>query len=360
MINKIRKWLIYAKIEKTIKLAIAAIYSENFDFDEIKSRICHGSVENQLLGYIAIRKATSVAEPLKKSDIEVCVQEYHLSLSRKSTQNIFSEIIKKNRLISELRWMKMSLAIIRGKAAEQRNKYSIEGTIYALQRNARGPVCSDQKEKMTLASKKVEEASRKVREVEIKILKEKDYSEYKEYVKSINDDESEFATEMQELIVQENELEDELAQLDQKLYQLITGEKDKDTSVMSQEDFMALGFMYYDGEEVEQNYETAAKYIRTSALMGYSKAQHNMGMLYEEGEGVSLSYEEAAEWYRKASEQGYAPSHNNLGSLYETGKGVEQDLKYALELYNRAYQGGDENARDNYERLKIILLKAKT
>jgi hypothetical protein len=161
------------------------------------------------------------------------------------------------------------------------------------------------------------------------------------------------------LIVQENELEDELAQLDQKLNQLINGEKDKDTSVMSQEDFMALGFMYYDGEEVEQNYVTAAKYIRASALMGYSKAQHNLGMLYEEGEGVSQSYAEAAEWYRKASEKGYAPSQNNLGSLYETGKSVEQDLKYALELYKMASQGGDENARDNYERLKISMRKFK-
>jgi TPR repeat protein len=359
MIKEIKNWLIYSKMEKTIKLAITAIYSENFDFDKIKNRICQGGLENQLLGFIAIRKATSVVEPLKKSDVEECVQEYYLSLSRKSAQNIFSEIIKKNRLISELRWMKISLAIIRGKAAEQRNKYSIEGTIYALQRSARGPVCSEQKEEMKIASEKVEEASRKVREVEINILKERDHLEYKKYLKSINDDESDFAEEMQELIVQENELENELAQLDQKLNQLIDGEKNKDINVMSQEDFMALGFMYYDGEEVEQNYETAAKYIRTSALMGYSKAQHNMGMLYEEGEGVSQCYAEAAEWYRKASEQGYAPSLNNLGSLYATGKGVKQDLNYALELYNRASQGGDENARDNYERLKIRLRKAK-
>lgn len=359
MINEIKKWLIYSKVEKKIKLSIAAIYSENIDFDKIKNQICYGSLENQLLGYIAIRKATSLVEPLKKSDIEECVQEYHLSLSRKSPQNIFIEIINKNRLISELRWMKISLAIIRGKAAEQRNKYSIDGTIYALQRSARGPVCSEQKEKISLASKKVEEASRKVREEEINILKERNYLEYKKYVKSINDDESEFAAEMQELIVQENELEDELAQLDQKLNQLINGEKDKDASVMSQEDFMALGFMYYDGEEVEKNYVTAAKYIRASALMGYSKAQHNLGMLYEEGEGVSQSYAEAAEWYRKASEKGYAPSQNNLGSLYETGKGIEQDLKYALELYKMASQGGDENARDNYERLKISMRKVK-
>ena len=93
MINKIKNWLIYSKMEKTIKLAITAIYSENFDFDEIRIRICHGSVEHQLLGYIAIRKATSVVEPLKISDIDVCVQEYYLSLSRKSAQNIFSEIM---------------------------------------------------------------------------------------------------------------------------------------------------------------------------------------------------------------------------------------------------------------------------
>jgi len=55
-------------------------------------------------------------------------------------------------------------------------------------------------------------------------------------------------------------------------------------------------------------------------------AQYNLGFMYFNGQGVPQNYAEAARWYRKAAEQGDVDATRILGLAYYLGKGVPQDL----------------------------------
>ena len=54
-------------------------------------------------------------------------------------------------------------------------------------------------------------------------------------------------------------------------------------------------------------------------------AQFNMGYLYYIGKGVAQDYAEAAKWYRRAADQGHTSAQFNLGFLYKNGLGVPRD-----------------------------------
>ena len=86
-----------------------------------------------------------------------------------------------------------------------------------------------------------------------------------------------------------------------------------------------LGFMYYKGKGVPQNFAEAAKWYRKAAEQGYADAQVSLGLMYHDGEGVPQNFAEAAKWYRKAAEQGYADAQVLLGVMYYKGEGVPQD-----------------------------------
>ncbi|HIF03665.1 MAG TPA: sel1 repeat family protein, partial [Nitrospinaceae bacterium] len=86
-----------------------------------------------------------------------------------------------------------------------------------------------------------------------------------------------------------------------------------------------LGWMYYKGLGVDQDYKEAVKWFKKSAEQGYANAQYNLGVLYEDGQGVRKDYKQAFKWYRKAAEQGYANAQFNLGFMYDHGQGVRKD-----------------------------------
>jgi TPR repeat protein len=125
-----------------------------------------------------------------------------------------------------------------------------------------------------------------------------------------------------------------------------------------------LGFMYYKGEGVSQNYPEATKWLRKAAEQGHVKAQFLLssivakwlrkaadqgdgysqanlghmyyGGLYYGGLGVPQDYSEAAKWYRKAADQGIASAQTNLGAMYDKGEGVAQDYAEAAKWYRKA------------------------
>ena len=65
-----------------------------------------------------------------------------------------------------------------------------------------------------------------------------------------------------------------------------------------------LGRMYANGQGVEQDFETAAKYFRKAAEKGIHDAQYRLGRLYAAGRGVPVDYEYAYGWYSVASHLG--------------------------------------------------------
>ena len=91
----------------------------------------------------------------------------------------------------------------------------------------------------------------------------------------------------------------------------------------------ALGFMYTNGEGVQQDYTEAALWYRQAADQGYARAQSALGFLYNFGRGVPQDYVQAVKWYRKAAEQGDAFGQASLGFLYELGDGLPQNYVLA-------------------------------
>ena len=106
-----------------------------------------------------------------------------------------------------------------------------------------------------------------------------------------------------------------------------------------------LGWMYSNGDEVEQNYEEAAKWFLRAAGQGNADAQHILGRMYRNGQGVEKDDVEASKWYRKAAEQGNALAQYNLGVMYKNGQGVSQDYVEAIKWYRLAAEQGHAKAQ---------------
>lgn len=85
---------------------------------------------------------------------------------------------------------------------------------------------------------------------------------------------------------------------------------------------------------------------RLKAEKGNVVYQLAMGNCYMKGEGVEKDMSEAVEWYRKAADQGNAPAQYRLGKCYEKGNGVWRDERAAKELYNKAAEQGYAAAKD--------------
>src|SRR5487761_2494397 len=80
--------------------------------------------------------------------------------------------------------------------------------------------------------------------------------------------------------------------------------------------------------------------LRARAEKGDAAAQAYLGWCYYAGKGVAQDYPEAVRWYRKAAEQGNADAQYGLGLCYAEGQGVERDEQQATKLLLQAAEGG--------------------
>lgn len=106
-----------------------------------------------------------------------------------------------------------------------------------------------------------------------------------------------------------------------------------------------IGYCYYAGEGVAQDYAQAVSWYRKAANKGSLLAQFNLAICYANGEGVAQDYNQATYWYRKAAEQGDAASQINLGILYSSGQGVAQDYAQAAYWFRKAAEQGNAKAQ---------------
>ena len=119
----------------------------------------------------------------------------------------------------------------------------------------------------------------------------------------------------------------------------------------------SLGFMYFMGQGVTQDYKQAVEWYRKAAEQGHANAQCSLGFMYFMGQGVTQDYKQAAEWTRKSAEQGYPMAQYNLGYMYESGQGVTKDLSQAKEWYRKAAARGYDAAKEalaNLERRRNL------
>jgi hypothetical protein len=106
-----------------------------------------------------------------------------------------------------------------------------------------------------------------------------------------------------------------------------------------------LGWFYYSGEGLPQNYAEAVKWTRKAAEQGHAYAQYNLGCFYHNGQGVSQDYVEEAKWYRRAAEQGIGGAQFAIANAYYFGQGVPQDYSQAVKWFRKAAEQGDASAQ---------------
>ena len=85
------------------------------------------------------------------------------------------------------------------------------------------------------------------------------------------------------------------------------------------------------------------------AESGDTGAQFILGFLYFKGLGVPQNYAEAMKWYRKAADQGDDNAQFLLGSMYYLGKGVPRNFIKAYVWSSVASTKGNEKAKEILE-----------
>jgi TPR repeat protein len=109
-----------------------------------------------------------------------------------------------------------------------------------------------------------------------------------------------------------------------------------------------LGWMYFAGQGVQQDYDTAVKWYTLAAEQGDATAQYNLGLMYRKGKGVPQDYKTAVKWFTLSAKQGDADAQYNLGVMYENGRGILQDYVRAHMWINIAsIPGESKNASKN-------------
>lgn len=81
-------------------------------------------------------------------------------------------------------------------------------------------------------------------------------------------------------------------------------------------------------------------WIMKAAATGDAKAASNLGWLFIEGDIVEQDFNEGAKWLQVASSKGLPVAMSLLGDLYRDGKGMPTDSVVADSLYREAFERG--------------------
>jgi len=94
-------------------------------------------------------------------------------------------------------------------------------------------------------------------------------------------------------------------------------------------------------------YERAREIWLSLAEGGNTTAMNNLANMYDQGQGVEQDPATAARWMRRAAEAGDSIAQLNLGLAYEKGRGVPHDNHIAADLFRRAAEQGEQTAQFN-------------
>jgi len=84
------------------------------------------------------------------------------------------------------------------------------------------------------------------------------------------------------------------------------------------------------------------------AKNGDAEAQNNLGWCYWAGSGVDQDYEKAVYWYEKAASQDNAMAQYNLAICYGNGYGVAKNIKESVKWFGKSADKGNSEARYQY------------
>lgn len=111
---------------------------------------------------------------------------------------------------------------------------------------------------------------------------------------------------------------------------------------------MHLSDLYFAGDKVEKNVQTAMKYLKQAAVQGKVEAQFKLGELLCRGDrefGIRAEPKAAKYWLEKAALKDYAPAQLAMGKLYETGRATIHDYHAAFQWYQKAADQGESEAQ---------------
>ena len=113
------------------------------------------------------------------------------------------------------------------------------------------------------------------------------------------------------------------------------------------EGYLGIAGVLEDEEEYEAALEDYIKVLGGTEQIFIADAMNMIGWMYKNGIGVEQDYALAMEWYEKAADLGNANAMNNIGWAYCHGIGVEQDYVLAMEWYEKAVDLGNAGAMNN-------------
>ena len=125
----------------------------------------------------------------------------------------------------------------------------------------------------------------------------------------------------------------------------VGGAKDPETGVKycekaalqdDPEAIAVLGYYYFDGKIIPQDYPKAVESFSRACEKGSESAAYMLGYCYREGLGVETNAVKAFEYFKLADERKSLPGAYALGVAYENGLGVTNDYTAALGGYTRA------------------------
>jgi TPR repeat protein len=126
-----------------------------------------------------------------------------------------------------------------------------------------------------------------------------------------------------------------------------------------------LGYAYYKGYGVEQDYNLAKEWFKKSAGQGNSKAQNYLGLIYYK-QGININKREynnknlldicaesindlyirmAKYWLEKSAEQHNSDAEFNLGIIYYEASKLEKNCKKAFQLFEKSALQGNSDAQ---------------
>lgn len=113
-----------------------------------------------------------------------------------------------------------------------------------------------------------------------------------------------------------------------------------------------LGYFYFKGFLVKQDYTKAFSLIKASADAGYDEAQLILADFYINGWGTPKNYNRAVQFLKNAAAQGNAEAMLKLGDILAHGKIYTRDIKAAHIQYNIASVMGMEEAAEKRDDLE--------
>jgi hypothetical protein len=163
MFHRLQKLILRRNLKRDIKLAIKAIYSEQFDLDAVTGIIAASTEPASLLrAYVAIQIAAELSDPLTRADIGRAEDEY-----RSSAQHLHETdseaILALRKESAELTLLKKTEGILERKLASKERPYSLESAIYELEKD-RGPTSPKMREKYRKLAANVEQAEEKLQD----------------------------------------------------------------------------------------------------------------------------------------------------------------------------------------------------